>query len=151
VDLYSVALFGHIVGVLLVFVLLTVEGLGLRLGFAYAQLNRVLGPLSALLILVPGFYMMRVQWGWTGWVVAGLVTYAVIAVSGAYTGIRVMRGRMGPRGAIFSWLVRTGAALAVVFDMTVKPDALASVVAVLVGAALGAAVGGLMSRRPVPA
>lgn len=150
-DLYSLALFAHIVGALLLFVLLTIEGLGLRFGFAYAQLNRVLGPVSALLILVPGLYMMRVQWGWTGWVVTGIVTYALIAAAGAYTGIRVIRGGIDPRSAAFSWLVRTGAALGVVFDMSVKPNPLASVVAVVVGVALGAAAGALARRRAVAA
>ena len=47
-DLYSIVLFVHIVGALLLFVLLTVEGVGLRAGFVTASLNRVLGPISAL-------------------------------------------------------------------------------------------------------
>lgn len=42
-SLYSVALFIHIVGSLLLFVLLTIEGIGLRRGFIAARLNRVLG------------------------------------------------------------------------------------------------------------
>ena len=150
-DLYSIALFAHIVGALLVFVLLTIEGLGLRFGFGYAQLNRVLGPLAALLILVPGLYMMQAQWGWTGWVVTGLVSWVFIAVVGAYTGIRVMRGSMDRRSAVISWLVRVGIALGVVFDMSVKPNALVSVVAVVVGIALGAAAGVVARRRAVPA
>ena len=50
-DLYSIVLFVHIVGALLLFVLLTVEGVGLRAGFPSAAVNRVLGPISALAIL----------------------------------------------------------------------------------------------------
>ncbi|HET9781907.1 MAG TPA: hypothetical protein VFR33_09015 [Candidatus Dormibacteraeota bacterium] len=145
-DLYSIALFLHIVGALLVFVLLTIEGLALRFGFPYAQLNRILGPVAALLVLVPGLYMMKVQWGWTGWVVTGLVAYVLIATIGAYTGIRLMRGRMDAGAAIVSWLVRTGVAVAVVFDMSVKPNVVASVLAVLIGAALGG-VGGMVAAR----
>ena len=114
-------------------------------------MNRVLGPLAALLILVPGLYMMQAQWGWTGWVVTGLVSWVFIAVLGAYTGIRVMRGRMDRRSAVISWLVRVGIALGVVFDMSVKPNALVSVVAVVVGIALGAAAGVVARRRAVPA
>ncbi|HET7338628.1 MAG TPA: hypothetical protein VFK22_03705 [Candidatus Dormibacteraeota bacterium] len=150
-DLYSIALFQHIVGALLVFVLLTIEGLALRFGFPYAQLNRILGPVAALLVLVPGLYMMKVQWGWTGWVVTGLVAYVLIAAIGAYTGIRLMGGRMDARAAIISWLVRVGVALAVVFDMSVKPNAVASVLAVVVGAALGLAGGMVVRRRAVQA
>jgi hypothetical protein len=151
VNLYSIALFAHILGAILVFVLLTIEGLGLRLRFDYAQLNRVLGPVSALLILVPGLYMMAAQWGWAGWIVTGIAAYALIAGVGAYTGISVMRGRMNRRTAVLSWLVRIGMALAVAFVMTVKPSLVLSVTAVLVGVALGAAAGALSRREEVPA
>ncbi|HUE68700.1 MAG TPA: hypothetical protein VMP38_10990 [Candidatus Acidoferrum sp.] len=150
-NLYSVALFAHIVGAILVFVLLTIEGLGLRFGFDYAQLNRVLGPVSALLILVPGLYMMAAQWGWAGWIVTGIASYAVIAGVGAYTGISVMRGRMNRRTAAASWLVRIGMALGVAFVMTVKPSLLISLAAVVVGAVLGAAAGALLRREVVAA
>ena len=146
-NLYSVALFAHIVGAILVFVLLTIEGLGLRLGFDYAQLNRVLGPVSALLILGPGLYMMSAQWGWAGWIVTGIASYALIAGAGAYTGISVMRGRMNRSTATVSWLVRIGMAVGVAFVMTVKPSLALSVTAVLVGVALGAAAGALTRRQ----
>lgn len=149
-NLYSVALFVHIVGAILVFVLLTIEGLGLRFGFDYAQLNRVLGPLSALLILVPGLYMMAAQWGWAGWIVTGIAAYVLIAGVGAYTGISVMRGRMNRRSALISWLVRIGMALGVAFVMTVKPSFVLSVTAVLVGVVLGTAAAAL-TRRGVAA
>jgi uncharacterized SAM-binding protein YcdF (DUF218 family) len=53
-SLYSIALFLHIVGALLLFVLLTVEGFSLRQGRSAAAFNQVAGPISAVLILVPG-------------------------------------------------------------------------------------------------
>jgi hypothetical protein len=149
VNLYSFALFAHIVGAILVFVLLTIEGLGLRFGFDYAQLNRMLGPVSALLILVPGLYMMAAQWGWAGWIVTGIAAYVLIAGVGAYTGISVMRGRMDRRTAVVSWLARIGMALGVAFIMTVKPSLVASVTAVLVGVVVGAAAGALTRREAV--
>jgi hypothetical protein len=147
VNLYSIALFAHIVGAILVFVLLTIEGLGLRFGFDYAQLNRMLGPVSALLILVPGLYMMAAQWGWAGWIVTGIAAYVLIAGAGAYTGISVMRGRMDRRTAVVSWLARIGMALGVAFIMTVKPSLVVSVTAVLVGVVVGAAAGALTRRE----
>jgi hypothetical protein len=151
VNLYSIALFAHIVGAILVFVLLTIEGLGLRFGFEYAQLNRVLGPVSALLILVPGLYMMAAQWGWVGWIVTGIAAYVLIAGAGAYTGISVMRGRMHRRTAVMSWLARIGMALGVAFIMTVKPSLVVSVTVVLVGVVLGAAAGALRPREAAAA
>ncbi len=147
-DLYSVVLFLHIVGALLLFVLLAIEGVGLRVGFSSAPLNRILGPISALAILVPGLYLMKAQWGWTGWVVVGIVSWVVIAVVGAITGISVMSGRMGNRAATISWLIRIGMASGVLFDMTVKPNLPISVFAVLVGVVVGAVVP-VASPRPV--
>ena len=149
-NLYSIALFAHILGALLVFVLLTVEGLGLRFGFASARLNRIIGPVSALLILVPGFYMMWSQWGFAGWIVVGITSYVLIAVLGAFTGISALRGRMSGPAATISWLLRVGMALGVVFDMTIKPDFLVATLAVLVGTVAGV-VTGLMARRQVQA
>lgn len=150
-NLYSIALFAHIVGAFLIFVLLTIEGLGLRFGFDYARLNRVLGPVSALLILVPGLYMMAAEWGWAGWIITGIASYVLIAGAGAYTGISVMRGRMNRRTAAVSWLLRIGMALGVAFVMTVKPSLLISVAAVVAGAVLGVAVGVLTRREVVTA
>lgn len=135
-SLYSIALFVHVVGAVLLFVLLTVEGIGIRSGTAGAQLGRVLGPITAALILVAGFYMAA-QTGWHAWTAVGLVSYLAIAGLGAYTGISFGRGRISRSAATLSWLIRIGIALGVLFDMTVKPDAIPAVVAVVVAAALG--------------
>lgn len=147
-SLYSIALFVHIVGSLLLFVLLTVEGIALRHGFMAARLNRVLGPISALTILVPGLYMVALQWSLNGWIVVGITAWVLIAVAGAATGISLLAGRLSTQAAAASWSIRVGTALGVVFVMTVKPDLLPSVIAVVAGAVLGAA-GGLAGMRQV--
>jgi len=134
-DLYSIVLFVHIVGALVLFVLLTVEGVGLRAGFPSAA-------------LFPGLYLMKAQWGWTGWVVVGIAAWFLIAVIGAGTGIGVMRGRITRQAATASWLIRVGMALGVVFDMTVKPSLLVSLGAVVAGIAIGGAVS-VAGRRGV--
>src|SRR5207237_1632158 len=108
----------------------------------------ILGPISAAAILIPGLYMMAVQWGWAGWVVVGITTYVLIAAIGAYTGINVMRGRMNRQTAMVTWLVRIGMAVGVLFDMTVKPNLPIAAGVVLVGAGLGGAAG-LGRRRGV--
>lgn len=145
-TLYSIALFLHIVGALLLFVLLTIEGISLRQGFMAARLNRALGPISALAILVPGLYMSVSPWGWRGWIVAGLAAWVLIAVGGAVTGINRLAGRWNTRTAAASWSIRVGLALGAVFIMTVKPDLLVSVLSVVAGAALGG-VGALAGIR----
>lgn len=150
-DLYPVVLFVHIVGAVLLFVALTVEGLSYRFGFGAAPMNRVIGPISAVLILASGLYMMKAQWGWAGWVVVGIVAWALIAVLGAVTGVAAMRGGSFARASFSSWLLRIGAALGVAFIMTVKPQAIVAVVAVLVGAALGGLLGLLGPSAKMPA
>jgi hypothetical protein len=78
-TLYPIVLFLHVVGALLLFVTLTVEGVALRQvrraatteaaqgTAALLRLNRIVGPLSALGVLVPGMYMTATTWaGWRG-------------------------------------------------------------------------------------
>ncbi|HET7421148.1 MAG TPA: hypothetical protein VFL27_12275 [Candidatus Dormibacteraeota bacterium] len=145
-SLYSVALFVHIVGALALFALLAIEGVLLRGGASPTRVQQVLGPISAVAIVVPGFYMAFAGAGWHAWAEVGLVSYIVIAVAGAYTGISVTRGRMSAGAVMISWLARIGIALGVVFDMTVKPDAVVSVAAVAAGV-VAAVAAGLASRR----
>ena len=78
------------------------------------------------------------------------MSYVLIAAVGAYTGISVMRGRMSASAAAISWLARTGIALGVVFDMTVKPGLMGSIMAVVVAVAIAlvAAVPTLRAVRP---
>jgi hypothetical protein len=171
-TLYSIALFLHIVGALLLFVTLTVEGIELRLlrravtteaaqgSAALLRLNRIVGPLSALGVLIPGLYMTATTWGWVPWIVVGLVSWLVIAVLGAVNGVRILaleRSQAlltGIRNPIFliSWSTRVGTALGVVFLMTVKPGAAAAVLAVLLAATAGAALAVLLgvARRREP-
>ena len=158
-TLYSIALFVHIVGAVLLFVTLTVEGIALRqlhraatmeaaqVAAASLRLNRIVGPLSALGVLIPGLYMMATNWGWVAWIVVALASWLAIAVLGAVNGIRILaleRSRAlltGIRNPMFliSWSTRAGIALGVVFLMTVKPGAAGAVLAILVAAAAGAA------------
>ena len=144
-SLYSIALFLHIVGALSLFALLGIEGVSLRAGLSPRGLQQVLGPISAVAIVIPGFYMAA-QIGWHGWVAVGLVSYAVIAVLGAYTGITLMRGRVSASAATLSWLARVGIALGVVFDMTVKPEVVVSAIVVVVAMGAGIAVALLTTR-----
>src|SRR6202022_3591676 len=101
-TLYSIALFVHVVGALLLFVTLTVEGVALRLlhrtaateaapgAGALLKVNRIVGPLSALGVLIPALYMTATRWGWVAWIVVALASWVVIAVLGAVNGIRIL-------------------------------------------------------------
>lgn len=160
-TLYSIALFLHIVGALLLFVTLTVEGVALRLLHRAAtsevaqgagtllRLNRIVGPLSALGVLIPGLYMSATSWGLVGWIVVALVSWVLIAVLGAVNGIRILaleRSQAlltGIRNPMYmtSWLTRVGIALGVVFLMAVKPAAFPAALAIVLAGAAGAALG----------
>src|SRR3984893_16297219 len=101
-TLYSIALFLHILGAMLLFVTLTVEGVALlQLRRAETieaaagaggllRLNRRIVPLSALGGLSPGLYMSATSWGWVAWIVVALASWVVIAVLGAVNGIRIL-------------------------------------------------------------
>src|ERR1700680_2125374 len=165
-PLYSVALFLHVVGAMLLFVTLTVEGIALRRlhqaatteaaqgAAAMFRLNRIVGPMSALGVLIPGVYMTATAWGWVAWIVVALVSWVVIAVLGAVNGIRILalersKGLLTGSGNpmfLISWLTRVESALGVVFLMTVKPGAIAAVLAILIAAAVGAALGIALSK-----
>jgi hypothetical protein len=160
-TVYSIALFLHVVGAVLLFVTLTVEGIALRQlhraamteaaqgAAAMLRLNRIVGPLSAFGVLIPGLYMTATNWGWVAWIVVALVSWAAIAVLGAVNGIRILaleRSQTlltGIRSPMFltSWLTRVGIALGIVFLMTVKPGAAAAVIAIVLAAAAAAALG----------
>src|ERR1700730_11955838 len=160
-NLYSIALFVHVVGALLLFVTLTVEGVALRLLHRAAtpeaaksaagmlRLNRIVGPVSALGALIPGLYMTATSWGWVAWIGVDFVSWLLIAVLGAVNGIRIVgleRSQAllsGIRTPMFlvSWMTRVGIALGAIFLMTVKPGAVAAVLAILIAAAAGAALG----------
>jgi hypothetical protein len=164
-SLYSIALFLHVVGAMLLFVTLTVEGIALRQlhlaatpeatqGAAMLRLNRIVGPLSALGVLIPGLYMTATSWGWVAWIVVALASWVLVAVLGAVNGIRILAMQRtqtlltGIRNPLFliSWLTRVGLALGVVFLMTVKPGAVEAVFAILILAAAGAALGVGLSK-----
>jgi hypothetical protein len=141
-NLYSIALFVHVVGAALLFAALTVEGIALRQGArGLLNLNRVIGPISALAVLIPGFYMTATLWGPAPWILGGLVSWLLIAVVGTVTGIRLTRtdAEIGPLAAT-SWWLRTGLAIGVLFLMTVKPGVLGTVLAVVVTALAGAGI-----------
>jgi len=151
-TLYSIALFLHIVGALLLFGLLTGEGILLRRGgLVDARLNRVVGPISGLLILFPGLYMTASTWGWKGWIVVGLAGWLVLAIVSAITGVMLLRGRVSAATAAVSWTARVGLAFGIVFVMTDKADLLGSGAAVVIGAAVGLAAGLVGARRLHPA
>jgi hypothetical protein len=166
-SLYAIALFLHIVGVLLLITAFTAEGISLmhlrRVETSaqvtdwqgVAALARVFGPASVVAILVPGLYMMITSWGWVPWIAVGLLVWLLIAVLGAVNGIRLslatQRAAADPaaihqlraRAFVVSWWMRITLGLGIVFLMTTKPELLGASLTVVSAAAIGLAAGTL--------
>jgi len=162
-SVYSVALFLHITGALGLFAAFALDWTALAAlrrartveqvrewVSVYPALQRI-GPASVGLLLIFGLYMTATAWGPTPWISLGFFSLVAIAALGAVSGIRLARSvasmanGSGPlsvdaravlRRPLFVWSLRlrVALALAVVFLMTAKPEALASLG--IVGAAL---------------
>ncbi len=175
--LYRLALFVHILGAFGLIAALAIEAISLP-GLRRAQraedarpwltgmrVNRIVGPVSIVLILVTGLYMTATSWGPQGWILVALGSLVLIAILGALlTGTRM--ARIGPRvftttGAIPAELaamlqdpvllvsarIRVALVIGVLFLMTVKPTLVPSLIAIAVAAVLGLLAGQFGSKR----
>jgi len=172
-DWYSVLLFAHVLGAVVLFAAVGIEVV------AFRRLRRArtaeqartwmgplreaarLGPAAMVTILIAGVWMMALRWGPEPWILTALVGLVVMAVLGAALTRRAM-GRLGAsladevdqlptdfhalvEGPIRTslWL-RLAIAVGILGLMTVKPGALGSLV--IMGAAV--AVGAGAAVRP---
>jgi hypothetical protein len=170
VTLYSIALFVHIVGALLLFTAFTSEGISLfhlrrattdaqvREWEGVAGLARIFGPASVVTILISGLYLMASSWGWVPWIAVGLIAWLLVAVAGAVNGIRLSLAlrrtianpgafrRLGAPTFVISWLTRLAVGVGIVFVMTEKPQLVWSVLSIAIATAVGVLAGSLISR-----
>ncbi len=178
-TLYSTAQYLHIVGALLLFASMTMQGVALRMArravtlepvresAAIAGLTRVVGPVSVVLILVPGLYMTATSWGWVPWIIVGLAVWVVIAALGTVAGIRLtFAGRAAAAGGdelspeqlrrirsplpLATWRMSVALVLGVVLLMTIKPDTSGALLTIAVAAAAGVAASLPAWRRSRP-
>jgi hypothetical protein len=182
---YQIALFLHILGALGYFIALGVfyaAVLGIRRAQtvgsihvwtgAASGVSRILFPISTLLIVIAGIYMMVTVWGERApWAGVALIAFPIVAIVATFIPGR----RMAPlrhsaagqpqsapvTGALWTqahdavtWVaVNTLAAFAIgiVYLMTLRPDALGSVIALLIALVVGLLVGFLTQGRPAAA
>jgi len=166
-TLYLVALFLHLIGAVLLFVTLGLEGLAIRYlsgattaeqvrdWGSVAALSGVFGPLSAVTLLVTGLYMVITTWHVVAWIVVAVVGWLFVVVVGTVNGIRLARMARIPAGEtaavadvadrvrqpllIMSWLATVAVGLGVMFLMSAKPDWGGSVLVLIIALALGVA------------
>jgi hypothetical protein len=159
----------HIVGALGFFIVLGLEVLSLWHARQAATAEQVrerlhistnahrLGPLSMLLILISGIYMMVTVWGGVPWVIIALGALILMVVLGlALTAPRMAaigQALMSENGPVSTslhsllhdprlWLslhLRGSLAMGIVFLMTVKPALLSSLITVAIAIILGLA------------
>jgi hypothetical protein len=129
-----------------------------RRALAAYRINAVIGPLSLLLILVPGIYMAMTSWGPQPWISASMLGIVVIIVLGATLSRRplaALRGalkgddrRLGPDLEAqaqhpllwTSFFVRGCLALGILMLMSMKPDRPLALMMLTTAAALGVVV-----------
>jgi hypothetical protein len=110
--------------------------------------TRLLGPLSMLITLGSGGWMMARVWGAQPWLLGGIAALGWMALTGALAGRRLARLRQGredgarpdPRAVApaltLAWQ-RVAAGVAAVALMTLRPGAMGSAVLVGLGIGLG--------------
>jgi hypothetical protein len=149
----------------------TVQSVKLWTGAA-ASVGRVLFPTSSLVIVVAGIYMLVTVWGESApWAIVALVAFIVLAVGATLIqGRRMATLGMSAAGQAESapvtralsaqahdpvtWVSVNASmafAIGIVYLMTLKPDALGSVIALLIALAVGLAFGYLTQGRPAAA
>ena len=160
-NLYLAARILHIAGALGLFMALGVDLAGVtalgrartadevRGALAGYRLNGIVGPISLLLLLVPGIYMATAAWAWPAWAGISFWTLVVIAVVGG----TITRRRIGAIAQALtgderrlsadlerlthdallrtSFVLRAMLALGVVALMTTKPDLVNSLLVML--------------------
>ena len=180
---YTVALFAHIVGVLTLFMTMGLQWLiALRLrransifqvrewGALATRVNR-LAPVSAVLILGAGIYMMATAWSMlTTWIDVSIAAMGIMMFVGmGLVGRRLkaiqraaavasettnaipaaLQARLHDPTLWISMQISLAVALSIVFMMTNKPSLVVSIVSVIVSLALGAVMGALtLHTRP---
>ena len=181
---YMIAKFIHIIGALGFFVALGVEWLSLSLARQARTTDQVrerlhisnpvhrIGPLSMLLILISGFYIIAIAKIGSAWIMVAFGSLIVMVVLGlALSGRRMAaigRALAVEYGPISSslrdllhdpllWLslrLRVSIAVGIVFLMTVKPDLIGALLTMAVVVILGLAFGlpgRLREQRKLPA
>jgi hypothetical protein len=165
--MYKIALFLHVTGALLLCAAITIEWVCIinmrkadgdrRLGeslFYFPKVKRM-GDIAALLLLIPGIYMMIAVWNDASWAIVGFIGLMFIgAIGGTVTGRKMKKVRaiikmknadphqlqelLNGNTLWISIQLRTAILLGVIFLMTVKPGLTESILTMVLSIVLGA-------------
>ena len=163
-NIYSIALFLHIVGALAFFAALAIEWVSLRQirnATPSEQVRAWLGVLngaskagfpSMLVTVITGVYMMVVVWGQTPWLVTtvGALVLMIILARAAAPRLKALGQSLGAVNAPLLWIsvqTRSAIALGIIFLKIAKPDWIGSFLTIGVAVVLGIVSPWWMSRR----
>lgn len=166
-NIYSIALFLHIVGALALFATLALEWVGLlkiRNAASSEQVRIWLGVLygaskagfpSMLVTVVTGVYMMVVVWGQTPWLVTtvGALVLMIVLARAAAPRVKVLgksSGAVNDLLLLVSVQTRSAIALGIIFLKVAKPGWIGSFLTLGVAVVLGIVSALLISRYQVP-
>lgn len=164
--IYSIALFLHITGALMLFASISIEWLcviNMRNStvvetikesiFNYSRLTAI-NLTAMILILIPGIYMMAVVWKNASWISIAFIGIILLAVvGGAVTGRKMkiikkimskennisplLRSLLNDNSLMLSIKMRTTISLGIIFLMAVKPDMIGSIVTLVTSVIIG--------------
>ena len=166
-ELYPITLFLHVTGALGLFIGMGMEWVTLRhfcqvtTASEALRWKKTFGILkgifisSGLLVLLPGLYMVFDRWGWTAWVIFGLILWFALAMFGNVIVGKKIMGIIKPLketdGLLSaetqkklrdpfvhkSLIVRMMLALGIVFTMVEKPGSAETIIALVSAAVIG--------------
>ena len=174
-NFYILVLFLHIIGAAGLFLGLGIEGVTLKFLSRASTTEQVLGlgpsfkllritfSVSALLLLLPGIYMVERVWGWTGWVIVGLIMLVVLSGAGSMGGKKIgelMKSLSNSTGTLSSevreklsasflhksYKIRILLVIGTIFIMTLKTDWLVSIVSILIAFLIGLLITGMSGK-----
>jgi len=162
-NIYSIALFFHIVGALVLFAALTIEWVGLRQfrNFAhFKQIRAWLGVISGairigfpsmFITVITGIYMMVVAWGWTPWLVTtvGALVLMIVLSRAAAPRYKALGQSLDAVNNPLLWVsvqTRSAIAVGIIFLKIAKPDWFSSILTIGAAVVLGIGSALLVSR-----
>ena len=160
-NLYSLAVFLHVTGAIMLGFITGLEWIMiLRLrrvvtreealtAIGHTKIIGKMSPVTWLSILIPGFYMVFVRWGWAPWINTAIAGWLILLISGALIAGKKLtalmkeleagdapgpglKSQMRSMALLKGLQLRTSVTLAIIFMMTVKPSLVISVMALFI-------------------
>jgi hypothetical protein len=174
-NFYILVLFLHIIGAAGLFLGLGIEGITLKFLNRASSTEQVLSwqpslkllritfGSSTILLLLSGIYMAERVWGWTGWVIIGLIILVVLSGQGSMTGKKIgeiMKSLSKSNGSLSTEIkeklsapfllkafrIKIFIVAGTIFIMTLKADWITSIAAIIISFLVGILISGMSAK-----